>query len=271
MTSFFRTYAENPGAIQERADAAVVIPTLLRPSLVRALQSVFAQNFSGRIQILIGVDRPDHDFAILDQACAERPVNCLVQAIYPGYSTAARNGGLAPADDGGVLRCVLTYLANSRHVAYLDDDNWWDAQHLQTMLRTLSGAAWAFSLRWFVHPESGRAAGIDDWESVGPGRGIFAARFGGFVDPSCLMIDKTACPEVVPAWNFPLLPGSPGTADRHVFLLLNKGYPGVGTGAATVFYRMNPADPLHQERIRRLGAAYEEAGRVCHGTGADST
>jgi hypothetical protein len=57
MLSFLRTYADDYGQLQGRMDAAVIIPTLLRPSLVRAVQSVFAQQFGGRVQILIGIDQ----------------------------------------------------------------------------------------------------------------------------------------------------------------------------------------------------------------------
>ena len=37
-------------------DVAVVVPTVLRPSLMRAAQSVFDQAFDGTIHLLIGVD-----------------------------------------------------------------------------------------------------------------------------------------------------------------------------------------------------------------------
>lgn len=262
MTSFLRTYADDPNALQQRMDAAVVIPTMLRPSLVQAVRSVFAQQFDGRIQILIGIDKPQGALDLLDAACAERPPNCVVQVLYPGYSTSARHGGLSPAADGGVLRCVLTYLANSRCVAYLDDDNWWDPLHLQSLRRALDGAQWAFARRWFVHPESDRPVAVDRWESVGPDAGVFKERFRGFVDPSCLMIDKTACPDAPPAWNFPLLSRDGRSADRRVFRVLSTRYRGVGTGTATVYYRMNPSDILHKPRLRRLGSAYEEAGRA---------
>ena len=258
MLSYLRTYADDGAVLQQRMDVAVVIPTVLRPSLIRAVQSVFAQQFVGRIQILVGVDQPQGQVEVLDAACSGRPSNCFVQVLYPGYSTSAQNGGLCPAADGGVLRCALTLLANSPCIAYLDDDNWWDPAHLQSMRGALvGGAQWAFALRWFVHPVSELPIAIDRWESVGPGGGVFNARFGGFVDPSCLMINKTACPDAALAWNFPLFSEDLKTADRRVFQLLNQQYRGVGTGAATVYYRMNPTDPNHKVRIQRLGALYE--------------
>jgi hypothetical protein len=234
-------------------DAAVVIPTILRPTLVQAVQSVFAQQFDGRVQILIGVDQPKGQATgVLDAACAGRPSNCVVQALYAGYSTSARHGGLCPAADGGVLRCVLTLLANSPFVAHLDDDNWWAPDHLQSMRSALANAQWAFALRWFVHPVSEQPIAVDHWESVGPRSGIFNERFGGFVDPSCL-INKTACPDAVLAWNFPLFSADPRSADRRVFQLLSRRYQGAGTGSARVYYRMNPTDPIHGERLRRFG------------------
>src|ERR1700739_4664860 len=128
MQGFLRTYADSD--LQQPMDAAVVIPTVLRPSLTQGLHSIFAQKFPGRIHILIGIDSIRGDLGLIDAACAARPPNCVVQVLWPGYSTSVRHGGLTPPGDGGALRCMLTYLANSPYVAYLDDDNWWAPTHL---------------------------------------------------------------------------------------------------------------------------------------------
>ena len=104
--------------------------------------------------------------------CAARiPRNHAVLFFYPGYSTSCRHGGLHPAWDGGVLRTLLSYLANSRYVAYLDDDNWWDGSHLESMRLALEGCEWAYARRWFIHPKSRRPICPDEWESIGPNRG----------------------------------------------------------------------------------------------------
>lgn len=257
---FLRTYADPGVRLQKPADIAVVLPTVLRASLIVALDSVFRQEFGGTIQVLIGVDIPQGDLSVIDTACQSRPAHCTVQVLYPGYSTSVRHGGLHPAQDGGVLRCVLTYLANARYVAYLDDDNWWRADHLARMREAVAGADWAYGLRWFVHPHSNRPICIDRWESVGPGQGIFAKRFNGFVDPSCLIIDKFACAAAVPWWNRPLPGDKRGqSADRQVFAVLNRDCRGIGTGEASVYYRMNPGDPLHPDRLQRIGPAYAAA------------
>lgn len=259
MQSFLRTYADTD--LQVPMDAAVVIPTVLRPHLKQAVESVFAQKFSGRIHILIGIDSIVGDLALLDEICAVRPSHCAVQVFWPGYSTSVRHGGLTPPGDGGALRTVLTYLANSPYVAYLDDDNWWGPGHLCLLRQAIDDAEWAFSLRWFVHPETRRPVCVDIWESVGPGQGLFNELFGGFVDPSCLMINKVACPSAPHYWNFPLK-ADPMSADRSVFAFLSRNHKARSTGQPTTFYALNPKDGLHPMRLELMGAAYDEAGKA---------
>ena len=260
MSGYLRTFAAAGFDLQRPADVTVVIPTILRPTLADAVRSVFAQDFEGRTQILVGVDLPAGDAGVLN-ACADHPPRCAVQVFYPGYSTAARHGGLSPAGDGGVLRTVLSYLGNSRLVAYLDDDNWWAPDHLRQMSAAIEGVAYAYALRWFVHPVTRRPICLDEWESVGPGQGIYRERFGGFIDPSCLMIDKFRCSDIIPLWRTPL-PGDPRSqsADRTVFEGLRRHHRGHATGSATVFYMLDDADPNHPMRLRLIGAPYEAAG-----------
>ncbi len=261
MTGFIKTYAEPGAQLQNTFDAAVVIPTILRPELADALRSVFAQDLGGRIHVLIGIDKLATDLSMLDAICEARPPNCLVQVFYPGYSTARRHGGLSPAGSGGVLRCILSYLANSPYVAYLDDDNWWRPDHLRLLRTALDRADWTFSLRWFVHPLSRRPICVDQWESVGSGQGVFQERFGGYVDPNCLMLNKLACEAVLPLWNQPL-PGDPKgmSEDRNIFAALSRYYRGAGTSQPTAFYNLNPGDVMHQTRLQLMGTTYDQAG-----------
>ena len=259
MQGFLSTYADF--GLQTPMDAAVVIPTVLRPELVQALHSVFEQKFSGRIHILIGIDNIGGDPGLIEAVCARRPPNCAVQVFWPGFSTSVLHGGLTLAGDGGALRAILTYLANAPYVAYLDDDNWWDPNHLSQMRRAIAGVEWVFALRWFVHPVSRRPVCIDIWESVGPGQGVFNETFGGFVDPSCLMIDKVACAFAPHFWNFPFSK-DPMSADRRVFDYLRQRHKVRGTGRASVFYKLNEGDPVHPSRLALMGEAYDAAATI---------
>lgn len=250
---------ESAFALQEPMDVAVIIPTILRPTLRRAVESVYSQNFPGRIHVMVGVDVPTDELPLQSP-----PANCALQVFYPGYSTSVRHGGLAAPGDGGVLRSVLTSLANSRYVAYLDDDNWWAPSHLADLRYGIkrTNAEWGFSLRWYVHPKTNQPVCVDAWESVGPGHGFFAMRLGGFVDPSSLMIDKLACPGVAHCWNFPLFPADWASEDRQVFRLLSQQHRYFATGNATSFYTLKPDDEMHPIRLNWMGGAYKAAACV---------
>jgi glycosyltransferase involved in cell wall biosynthesis len=250
-------------ALQQQFHVAVVMPTVGRPSLREAVQSIYDQAFPGRIQLLIGVDAPLGSFDEHEGLFASAPSNVTVCFYYPGYSTSVRHGGLHPARDGGVLRAILTYMANARYIAYLDDDNWWNPLHLQSLLVSIEGRSWAHADRWFVHQDTRQVLGADDWESVGPGRGIFAGCFGGWVDPNCLMFDKLACEPAIRLWTIPL-PGDVKamSADRHIYAFMQEhGTPAV-TGLITTYYALQADDGMHPYRLHMLEAqAQTMAGR----------
>ena len=240
--------------------AAVVIPTVLRPSLLRAVRSVYRQRLDGRVQLLIGVDRPLGSRELLRAIAEERLDFVDVDVLDPGYSTARANGGLYSCAFGGSLRSALTLLANARHVAYLDDDNWIGPDHLAVLLETVAGAAWAWCRRWMVDPRTERPICIDEWESVGPDAGVFNLRFGGFVDTNCLMIDKLACHHVLPEWAVSTFENG-GGEDRRVFDALRRNHTGRGTRRATTYYVVNESDGMHPARVkwfRSQGYVWEE-------------
>ena len=123
------------GDPQAPCDAAVVIPTVLRPALLTSLESVFRQDLDGRIQVLIGVDAPRPTPPALLELIARRPGHVSVLLLTLPYSTSIRHGGVHRATDGGSLRSILTFMAASRHVAYLDDDNAFAGLDHQRVLR----------------------------------------------------------------------------------------------------------------------------------------
>lgn len=240
--------------------AAVVMPTILRPTVTEAVRSVLAQQGLDRLQLLIGVDAPRGEMQALDDAVRDAPPHVAVQVLDPGYSTSVRHGGLHPARDGGSLRTALSYLANARYVAYLDDDNWWAPDHLRSLLDAVEGHDWAWAGRQFVHPRTRRVVTVDRWESVGPGAGCFAPQ-GGWVDPNGLLIDKLACEPVLRWWSVPLPHDEKAmSADRHVFDALQRHYRGRGTGRASVFYALDPTDAMHPIRRKWMGDAWDQAG-----------
>jgi hypothetical protein len=250
-------------SVQEPFEAAVVIPTTCRPSLAKAVASVFGQAGVRRIQVLIGIDVARGDPAVIDEIQAMRPPGHAVTVFNLGYSTSARHGGIHPAGDGGSLRTILTYAANSRFVAYLDDDNWWHETHIERLRAAIAGKDWAYTLRWFVDPDSLEPLAVDRWESVGPGQGVFAQAYGGFVDPNCLMIDKLKCDAAIRGWAIPMSADARArTADRTVFHALRRS-PAVGfTGAPTSYYVIAPIDDHSAYRLNWIRAYRRHFGEA---------
>jgi hypothetical protein len=221
--------------LQTPFDVAVVMATVVRPTIADALRSVYAQQFAGRIQILVGVDKWEGERALLDALIAECPPHVAVTTIDLGYSTSMRHGGLYPSNFGGALKTILSYAANSRYVAYLDDDNTYAPTHLATLRSAIEGKDWAFSLRLLVDGASGDLLCPDTWESVGPGRGVYAKAQGGFVDTNCYLIDKLACAEIFLEWANTRFHGGTG-GDRQILQRL-LGRPWGTNDAHTVLYR----------------------------------
>jgi tetratricopeptide (TPR) repeat protein len=235
------------GHRQTPFDVAVVIATVLRPSLSRAVRSVFAQDLKGRIQIVIGIDRRQGVDDQLETLARECPSHMCLTIIDPGYSTARRNGGLYPNDFGGALRTLLSYAANSKYLAYLDDDDWWAHNHLSALLPAVAGKAWAFSYRWLVDQATAWPICPDEWDSLGPGRGINQERFGGFVSPSNLLLDKEACHFVLPYWS--LAPD-----DRQVFEVLRQRHAWAASGKYSCYYELRPDVQRHPHHAREFAA-----------------
>ncbi|MGB8841701.1 MAG: glycosyltransferase [Aliidongia sp.] len=245
------------GAVDRQApfEVAIVLPTLLRPSLGRAVRSVFAQDFPGRLQILVGIDWAEGDRGQLTGLARDCPAHVALDVFDPGYSTSIRHGGLYPNHCSGALRTILSYTANSRYIAYLDDDNWWAPDHLSSLVAAIDGQDWSWSRRWFVEEGDEEPICVDDWESVGPGAGLYRERYGGFVDPSSLLIDKLACHHILPLWS--LSPYEDGRGEDRLIFEQLKDRPQRGTGQPTSFYRMGATDPQHLVRlqlIRQSGA-----------------
>jgi hypothetical protein len=239
--------------LQTPFDVGIVTVTVVRETLPQALRSVFAQRFAGRVQVLVGVDRWAGDRAMVEQLRAEAPSHVAVTVLDLGYSTSQRNGAIYPSHYGGAPTTILSSAANSRYVTYLDDDNWYAPDHLATMLAAVAGKAWAFSLRHFVDAESGDPLCPDAWESLGPGRGVYASAQGGFVDTNCYCLDKLACNDVFPEWAMTRFAGGTG-GDRQVLEKL-RGRPFGTNGAHTLFYRTRLAGlhPYLLWRFRRAG------------------
>lgn len=241
------------------------MPTVLRPHIRQALESIYAQDLSGTIQILVGIDKALGSKELLNELISAAPNNVRVTVLDPGYSTSSRHGGMHSCFYGGALRTVLSYLANSQYVAYLDDDDWFAPNHLSSLLSAIKGNDVAYSLRWYAHPQKQQGICIDNWESVGPGQGVYKERFGGFIAPSCLMLDKMRCQALLPLWSLSPFKSGDGE-DRLIFdAIIHTGLKYASNNEATSFCSVDPYDSNHRNRLewmRQAGVAVESLADI---------
>jgi glycosyltransferase involved in cell wall biosynthesis/MoaA/NifB/PqqE/SkfB family radical SAM enzyme len=111
---------------------SVIIPTRDRPERLRiALASVLAQTWEHLEAIVVNDGGADVEPIVRELDTAGRVVH--VRLAVPRERSAARNAGLR--------------LARGEYVAYLDDDDWYDPGHVETLVRALeaSGGAVAYS------------------------------------------------------------------------------------------------------------------------------
>lgn len=87
--------------------------------------------------------------------------------------------------------------------------------------------------------------------------------FGGFVRPSGLLLDKTKVAHILYLWADS--PNEQGDAEDRLIFEQLKPTPFGETGAATVFYALDPADRMHQTRlayIREHGADFQSVDKA---------
>jgi hypothetical protein len=224
------------GGPQEVNDVAVVMQTVVRPCIADALDSIYAQDHAGPIQIVIGVDIAIGSHDVLKTAIERRPDHVAVTCLTLPYSTSVRHGGVHNNMCGGALMAILTLMSNAQFVAYLDDDNTWRPNHLSVLLAAVAGKHWAHSKRMLVNEETGEEIAVDEWDSVGVGRGRFAS-IGGFVDPNCLLIDKIALNRAVAFWAEGFAGDAGFGADKNFFRAIGK-MPHASAPEVTVDYRV---------------------------------
>lgn len=107
-------------------DVTVIIPTVLRPELERALESVRAQDYRGTVEVLVVADVP------ADAVVGRAPV------LQGGERILVTGGGMR----GGGARNLGVRTAQGEWVAYLDDDDEWTPEHLSSLFNRVRSGNW---------------------------------------------------------------------------------------------------------------------------------
>ena len=198
---------------------AVVTATTGRDTLRQTIESVRGQTVSCNHYVFIdGIDWPefipvgDHDVKW-----------CRLPVKTGGNGM--MNGGIVAAS---------AFLVQEDYICWLDDDNWIEPDHIETLLAAKGDKPYAHSLRSLVE-DDGSFFDYDDFESLG--------QYSGFIDLNCYLMDRQLAVQIAPLWY--RTTGSLMVGDRFVYECLKQNNLPFGeTGKYTVNYRLNPKRDL---------------------------
>lgn len=202
---------------------AVVTPTIGSKHLEKCVQSVNNQSYEN-ITHYIFADGMQY-FDVIQ--------NVVDKDEYSKTKLIALEENVGKGWYGHRVYAACSFLVNADVIVYLDEDNWIDRTHIESLVNTLneSGAEWAYSLR-NIYEEDGTYVCQDNCESLGKWATFFDENVF-HIDTSCFAVRRDIAVHVGHAWY-----GQWG-ADRQFFHTLKKHFPNfVCTNQHTVNYRL---------------------------------
>jgi hypothetical protein len=209
-----------------RYSVAVITPSIGSPHLRRAIASVQAQTYP-YLEHLVVADGPECHEQV--QACLPADPRHLLHFLALPYNVGG-DGFL-----GHRVYGAAPFLASSRYVAFLDEDNWFESDHVASLMAkiTAEGLAWAYALRKIVDAD-GRYICNDDCESLG--QWPTWNNTGHLVDTNCYMLRRDVALFANSVWYRRFRDEE--NPDFALCRKLLKDYPNCGTnGRYTVNYR----------------------------------
>lgn len=142
---------------------------------------------------------------------------------------------------GHRVYAACSFLVNADAIVYLDEDNWIEPNHIQSLVDTLDKNDWSYALRK-IYDKDGTYLCEDNCESLGKWPVFFNDEIR-HIDTSSFIVRRDVAVAVGHAWY-----GQWG-ADRQFFSTLAKHFPRFAcTGEHTLCYRLdgNPNSVKHE-------------------------
>jgi hypothetical protein len=213
----------------------VIIPTVGTRALRRCVESALMQTVPCKVLVVLDGVRFVHRV----------PTDIInrVQLIVLPENTGGKRADTGVQMNGHMIYAAASYLSTTRYVAFLDEDNWYEPDHVEKCMRLVEQGdlQWACSLRNIRDAANEDAfVCVDNCESLGTIRKAFD-RDEYLVDTSCMFLRRDVAMAVSPSWNQSV------TADRTVTAHLVRDFPrGACTMAATVNYSFKEPDNRKQ-------------------------
>lgn len=198
---------------------AVVTATTGRDSLKQCIESVRNQTV------------PCNHYVFCDGVPLSADlISCLTHVNYLFLPVKTGGNGIM---NGGIV-AASAYLVTEDLICWLDDDNTFEPNHIEELIKAKENKPYAYSLRKLVEPD-GTFFDYDDFESLG--------QHSGFIDLNCYLMDRQLAVQIAPLWY--KTTGELMVGDRFVYEALKQNNIPFGeTGKYTVNYRLNPKRDL---------------------------
>lgn len=146
--------------ITEPKTVTVITPTIGQDHLLEAINSVSKQSYPN-IKHLIVVDGPQYLHKVKALNISE---NLKLQITVAPDNTGGTGGNFY----GHRIYAGYPHLLNSDYITFLDEDNWYESNHIQSLVDTLQSKNydWVYSMRKFHKPD-GEFVAPDCCESLG--------------------------------------------------------------------------------------------------------
>lgn len=200
---------------------AVVTPTIGSKHLAQCIDSVDKQTYSD-ITHYIFADGNEYFDKInnITEGASKVKLISLEENVGKGWY-------------GHRVYAACSFLVNADIIVYLDEDNWIDPNHVESLVEKLKDPAihWAYSLRK-IYDEMGSYICPDNCESLGKWPTFFDDKVF-HIDTSCFAVRRDIAVKVGHSWY-----GQWG-ADRQFFQTLKKHFPNyVCSNEYTMNYRL---------------------------------
>jgi hypothetical protein len=172
---------ERRAKFEGRFPVSVITATTGNPKLQRAIESVQAQTYP-RVEHVVVIDGPSGAESV--RRMLPSGTTHDIQVMPLPFNTGA------DGYNGHRIYAACIYLANGRYISFLDEDNWFEPHHIQSLMRLVEakGLEWAYALRNIVDAD-GRFVTQDNCESLGAWP-TWNAPGSHLVDMNCYLIRR---------------------------------------------------------------------------------
>lgn len=202
--------------------ATVIIPTTGSQELIDSVDSVLSQTYNTKCYVVVDGRQ---NYNKVKELLTHRESGNIQVAYLP--ENVGANGFY-----GHRVYAAFTHLVNSKYVLYLDQDNWFDTNHVKTCIDTIESQKldWCYSLRK-IYDKDGNFLVDDNCESLGKWP-VFSGDYN-HIDTNCYCLKTDIAIKIASVWH-----GGWGQ-DRAFFSILRNAFKNYDvTGKSTVNYRV---------------------------------